>query len=571
MNSVLQLIALLDRKGKISASFVLCLGVIVALLDTMSIAAIVSLLKQFTRPIEVGSDKTEALVSHLYRFDIETILISLSVLILLATSVRIYTNKKMNSFIETQRVNLSVRMFQKYLNDDYEMISSRNTNDLIKLMISEVDVFIQAGVRPIFRMFVYGISIIPILIYVFKLHGIISLAVFFGVGAFYSTIYVFIRNKLKSLGGLRIDANKVRFRTASEAFNLLKLIKLQDLQKSTVEQFDRAIYHYSSYTATQQTLSQIPKYLLECFVFLAAILVLCWYFLIQQTPSDETDLLSFFGAYGFALYRLQPSIQSIFQGFAAISYAEKQFSMMAQDLAYAPVSIRDQLRNKNRISKIEVRNLNFKYRSSSTAVFKKNLNFVFTKDKSYCVIGASGSGKSTFINLISSIYIPNTGEICYISEDRSYIDAQAARTRISYVPQTVFLEDKSLAENVAFGFKINEIDTERVKQCLEMANLNTVVDSQFDGDIWANIGENGANLSGGQCQRVGIARALYKNGDVIILDEATSALDRVTESIVMNNIRAVCADKIMIMISHRPQTFHTTDVVIDLGNFKNGD
>jgi len=193
----------------------------------------------------------------------------------------------------------------------------------------------------------------------------------------------------------------------------------------------------------------------------------------------------------------------------------------------------------------------------------KEINVKINKGSHIGFIGTTGSGKSTLIDVIMNLLQPTKGSICLDELLLNQKNQRAWQKHIAHVPQSIFLSDTTIAENIALGFPKDEIDYERVYESAKKAQLLETIDA-LDDKYDTLVGERGVRLSGGQRQRIGIARALYKQADVIVLDEATSALDNKTEQLIMNAINSIDDDITVLIVAHRLTTLENCDLLIEL-------
>ena len=210
---------------------------------------------------------------------------------------------------------------------------------------------------------------------------------------------------------------------------------------------------------------------------------------------------------------------------------------------------------------IQIRNLSFRYPDASENVLE-NISFTIPKNRSIAFIGPSGAGKTTLADIILGVLEPTEGQICVDGGDIQNC-MSAWHKNIGYIPQSIYLMDASIRENVAFGIPKDQIDETCLRRALEEAQMKEFVDSLPEG-LDTAIGESGVRLSGGQRQRIGIARALYNDPDVLVLDEATSALDNETEKAVMDAIDRLAGNKTLIIIAHRLTTITNCDVIYEV-------
>jgi ABC-type multidrug transport system fused ATPase/permease subunit len=285
---------------------------------------------------------------------------------------------------------------------------------------------------------------------------------------------------------------------------------------------------------------------------------------ILSVVVSKTDIGLLFGIFAVAVMRLIPSIRNIMSSWSALRYNRYTIDVVAE--------VNDESININRTDdrfhfarEIELRNLSFKFDDADTETIS-NLSLKIAKGERVGIKGASGVGKTTLFNLMLGLYRPTSGDILVDGERLGTENIRKWQNSIGYVSQSVFIADMSLAENIALGTSSEKIDYKHVTKALEMADLKEFVASLPEG-IHSRIGEQGSRLSGGQRQRIGIARALYKNCDILFFDEATSSLDSHTEENINSAIRRLSADNralTIVVIAHRDSSLEYCDRIIDL-------
>jgi ABC-type multidrug transport system fused ATPase/permease subunit len=211
---------------------------------------------------------------------------------------------------------------------------------------------------------------------------------------------------------------------------------------------------------------------------------------------------------------------------------------------------------------LELRNIGYVYPGSTAGL--RDVSLTLRKGKSLGIVGRTGSGKTTLVDLILGLLVPQQGTVLVDGTPLDDHSRRAWQKSIGYVPQDIFLSDATLAQNIALGLPVDKIDQTKVEHAARIARIHDfVVDSLPDGYA-TRVGERGVRLSGGQRQRVGIARALYHDPELIVFDEATSALDTLTETEVMEALRALAGVKTIILIAHRTSTLEACDQVVRL-------
>ncbi len=211
-------------------------------------------------------------------------------------------------------------------------------------------------------------------------------------------------------------------------------------------------------------------------------------------------------------------------------------------------------------NKIEINNLNFVYPNSNRMALNK-INLSIPSGKKFGIVGSTGSGKTTLVDILLGLLKPTNGDISLDGSEINKLGLRAWQNSIGYVPQNIFLSDKTIAENIAFGLSLEELDIDRVKEVCKIASLHNFISEELEQSYFTEVGERGIRLSGGQRQRIGIARALYNNPSLLVLDEATSALDNLTEKVIIESIANHSKNITTIIIAHRLNTIKNCDCI----------
>ena len=363
---------------------------------------------------------------------------------------------------------------------------------------------------------------------------------------------------IKKAGVKREKAMKDFFETVETNLSNFKFIKLRAKEKDVTKLFDSQSLDFSKANITSESVNAMPRIFLEAVGFCVLIFIVI--LLIMQEKSDISNALAMISMFVLALYRLMPSANRIIT-----SYHDLLYYRSSLDIIYNALQSKDESLKDEKISfkeKIELKNISFAYKDK--ALLFENLNFVIKKGEKIALVGESGGGKSTLLDLLCSLLKPSKGELLIDGKLLNENNCKDFRQKIGYIPQQIYLFNDSIASNVAF---CEDIDENKVKKVLEQANLKDFISSLKDG-IYTKVGDGGNNLSGGQKQRIAIARALYNDPEILVLDEATSALDDKSEEKIMNEIYSISRDKTLIIIAHRLSTIRNCDKVYRLSKGK---
>jgi ATP-binding cassette subfamily B protein/ATP-binding cassette subfamily C protein len=358
----------------------------------------------------------------------------------------------------------------------------------------------------------------------------------------------------KKLGEKRYAANVKLSRTLWETFGNFKFIKLKGNEDQIFRVFSDSTGNMSYTSVLSATLGSIPKNILENMGFSLLIGVVCYILWRYDSAAMVIPVISM---YALALYRMLPAINRILEYFNSIVYMQQSLHKIYDDLnletdkeGFSPVTFTKSVRGEN---------LWFRYLKGGDVI--KNVSLEIQLGEKVAFVGESGSGKTTLVDLLIGIYRPTEGQI-YVDDmliDHSNI--RSWRSKIGYIPQSIYLFDGTVAENVSFGSDYNE---EKIIQVLKKAKIWDFLETKEGANTL--VGEGGIQLSGGQKQRIGIARALYNDPEILVLDEATSSLDDETEAQIMNEIYDVSGSKTLIIIAHRLSTVERCNRCVRIDN-----
>lgn len=576
MDILIKAIAVLTSQEQKRGLWVMLMVATMAIVDTLGIASVMPFLAVLGDPSMI---ETSAPLSYLfskanllkvntpYEFLVLLGVISFG-LILLTALLRIATYYFLNRFIESCRHSISARLFESYLLQSYSFFLSRHTSDISKNILSEVDQFVSQVFRPIVQMVSYSFALVAIIVLLFVINPIISFLSLFVLGGLYLGIYILLHSRMVYIGQARSESNKSRYVFASEALGNIKNIKLLGIENYYMKQFNKPSRLFSSTQSSYQTINQIPQYLIEAIAF-GGILMLSLFMLTSGESEGSNglgDVLPLLGLYAFAAYRMQPSLRAIFQGLSSLKYGGAIIEQLFTDLKSTSLEAEAKLEQKGDISvknNIAIENVSFRYPNASCNALK-SINLNIKSGNSIGFIGTTGSGKTTLVDIILGLYHPTSGQLSVGGKAITEENIRSWQKNVAYVPQEVFLTDTSVAENIALGLKLEDINLERVIECAKMAQVHDFVMNEMSEGYDTVVGERGARLSGGQRQRIGIARALYRDADILVLDEATSALDTETEKSVMQAINSIGRLKTILIIAHRLSTLSECDYIVEL-------
>jgi len=491
----------------------------------------------------------------------------LSVFFLFVTSIisRALVQYKITKFAHDCEYELSKKLIENYLHQPYVWFLNQNSSNLSKNVLLEVSQVVNQYLIPAINIFVQSIVIIIIFIILFivdYLFVVILSSVFI---LSFGLTFILIKKFLVNLGSEAARANKERFYLVTEMLSGIKELKVRGLEQFYINRFDNPAKIYSNNQSLAQILGFIPRYLLEAIGFGSIIILIL---VLMSKGKNFQNIIPLITLYAFAGYRLLPSIQIIYASITQIRYSKKITINLMGDLIHIRSKNDSSINNSILFNEyFELKNINFSYPNQKN-ILLKNIDIRISYLSRVGIIGDSGSGKTTLIDLITGLFDPIEGELIV---DGKIIDSKNKRSwqkTLGYVPQQIYLSDSSIAANIAYGIDCKKIDFERVQLVAKIVNIHDFISKEFPNQYNTRIGERGVKFSGGQRQRLGIARALYHKPKVLILDEATNALDNSSEEIINEAIDRLDYKVTTIQISHRINSLKYCDNIFLLSNGK---
>jgi ABC-type bacteriocin/lantibiotic exporter with double-glycine peptidase domain len=385
-------------------------------------------------------------------------------------------------------------------------------------------------------------------------------------GFFFKTYkYIF-----KELGEKKLFYDEKKVKQLQDSFYIIQSIKLENLENFFIDKFKISTQKSSHSTFLSNFITELPKNLIEVAMLTIVAMIIGLLFYYFHLPKHE--VLSILGLFVFAMFRLLPSSNRVLLAINTIRFHFASTNMLKKELEEADGTEEetdgideDADVDKNKIVfnyAIKLKNLSFSYGNNIDIL--KNINLEIKKNTTLGIKGDSGVGKSTLLNIICCLLRPTEGKVLLDNKEisKTYKNYQK---KIGYVPQKIYLSDDSIVNNIIFGKKNVEFDQNLFKEVIQKANLEDFL-NKLENKENTFIGERGSKLSGGQQQRIGIARALYKNPEIIIFDEATNALDQNSENEILETIKILKKTNTIIIVSHKDSVLDCCDEIFELKN-----
>ncbi len=493
--------------------------------------------------------------------------ITVLLVLLISALISMFTLWRMSMFAHKLGSEIADSLYVYYLKQDWLFHSSGSSAQLTKSISNETSRITGLILTPLLQMNArIGLALLmTLVVLIYDPYVALVGILVFSVG--YFVLYNFVRLRLHKNGVTISEVLEERFRLMNEGFGGVKDILLFGRDRNFIELFkisgDKLAYSYG----TNSALSQVPRFLMELIAFGSMILLVLY--LINSYDGDLGMILPRLSAYALVAFKLLPAFQQIYSNFALLKGHISAFDSIEEDLENAvklsgSVDILElgKIKPKNNIT---LKNITFTYPNKSDAALDK-LNISFPANSVIGLVGASGSGKSTLIDVILGLINPQSGHLEVDEIKITNKNCRKWQNVIGFVPQSIFLSEGTISENVAFGIPEIEIDLRKVRNAIKLSHLDEFVENLEKG-IHTKVGERGVQLSGGQRQRIGIARALYHEADVLVFDEATSSLDGISEKMIMDAIHNFSGKKTIIIVAHRLKTVEKCDQIffIDKG------
>jgi ABC-type multidrug transport system fused ATPase/permease subunit len=464
-----------------------------------------------------------------------------------------------SKYIYHVKADVSQRLFEKYLCERYENHLQRNTGHLIRNITSEAAELVNRFLHPAMLILTEVLVLIAITTLLFYIQPI-GATLLFITTAF--AIYLFqsvTRKRLQAWGSQRQRHEGLRIQRAQEGLGGVKDIKVLGREHEFIEQYREHNLASAYIDRNRLALAQIPRLWLETIGVLGLTLLVI---VVVARDQSTASLIPTIGAFGAATFRILPSAIRLLGALQSVRYSVPVIDLINKELgdvsSEAPGADGDKIAFGK---EIVVSDLSYTYPGAS-APSLSGLTFTIHKGDSVGVIGASGAGKTTLVDILLGLLTPTSGRILVDGKDVRR-DLRSWQDLIGYVQQSIFLTDDTLRRNIAFGLPDDAIDDEAVRRAIDAAQLSELVLTLPDG-LETLVGERGIRFSGGQRQRIGIARALYHEPPVLVLDEATSALDVETEKEIMDSIFALQGTRTVVIVAHRLSTVEHCDRILKL-------
>ncbi len=457
--------------------------------------------------------------------------------------------------------DLSIEVYRRTLYQPYRVHVARNSSEVISGITNKVNGVVFGVLLSLLTLVSSTVLLVAIMLALIAIDPMVASVAAVGFGASYALITWMSRRRLHR-NSQRIAYEQTQVvKALQEGLGGIRDVLLDGTQPVYCDIYRQADHPLRRAQGNNVFIGGSPRFAMEA---LGMVLIAALAYALSRQVGGIATALPVLGALALGAQRLLPALQQIYGAWASIAGSHASLAdaialldqpLPAELLQPAPAPLPFQ-------KDIKFRSVRFRYANDGPWVLD-GLSLVIAKGARVGFVGSTGSGKSTTLDLLMGLLMPTEGELLVDGQPISGNRVRAWQRTIAHVPQSIYLADTTLAENIAFGVPPDTIDMDRVQQAARQAQIADFIESRPEG-YNAFVGERGIRLSGGQRQRIGIARALYKQASVLVFDEATSALDNATEQSVMDAIEGLNRDLTILLIAHRLTTVRRCDTIVEL-------
>lgn len=566
MITVKKLFKIIDKDNKKKLLFLIPLLIIVSFIEILGIALVLPVISLIVNPIQSGVFINSFLINFINVKSSEELLIIFILALLFIFSIKyiflIFFYYFQNKVAFNLMHEITTKLYKSYLNKDYKFYINNNSSHIISNLSTQLPDTIYNFVQPLLILIseIFVITIIFIVVFFLDYKTAFLSILIAGSG------YIFFRllsKRIKYWGEKRIFYEKLKVQNIQQSILSIKETIIHDRKDYFLNKVKSFSNVHRNLLIKYFTLLEIPKMIFEFIALFSIISFLSYSVFVLDVIS--TEILPIIGTFCVAAYRIMPAANRILVSLQRIKFSTNSLENLY--LAIENEKIDDDNKHKaiylslSSFNKLNLSDLSYTYNKNDLIL--KNLKLEINSSEVIGIVGKSGSGKSTLINLLLGLLKPSSGNLLIndININECLVSWQKM---IGYVPQNINLIDDTIKENILLGQKENE---EQLNEAINLSNLDSLISKSEQG-IYTHIGENGIKISGGQKQRLGIARALYGGRNILFFDEATSALDYDTENKIMENIYSLRKNKTLIIVTHNEDLLFSCDKVFKLENTK---
>jgi len=563
---------ILTKKEKININLLIVLMLFGGFLEIIGIGAIIPIIGLIASPELIKNNPAMTIFIDFLGnpndiYLLIYLLMVFLIFVILKNIFSLFVIKKTNTVTFNHRQRIATLIFNNFLNMNYTKYINNNSSYYINIILKDIPSY-DVALRSAMSLLTNIIICISISLFLIIREPIAFFSIFILLGSSLYFLEKYYREIITKLGKSSQVAHLSALKTMQESLNAIKEIIITNSRKYFSGYFNQQYNMYVDSFIKWSTIQKLPRYFSEIVIVVGLNILVIIYIIIE---TSMPSMLISLGLFAFAAMRIMPAAVGIMSGFQAVG-----FSLAGIDQVLLVIGqLIPNKENKYQFSdskilapikKIELKKINYRYPNTDKIILN-NITISLIKGESFGIVGESGAGKTTLINIILGLILPNTGSVMINGESNINDDINGWRKNIGYVPQSIYLLDDTIRKNIAFGIPNEKIVDYKINKAIKLAQLEKLVDELPEG-INTFVGERGNKISTGQLQRIGIARALYNDPEILILDEATSSLDIKTEANVMKDVSQLKGEKTLVIITHRFSTLDNCDKIYQLSNGK---
>lgn len=553
------------RRNK-QLGLLLIIMVITSFAEVVSIGAVLPFLGALMSPEKVfANEYIQPIASSLQITESNQLLLPMT-LLFIAAAMLAGVMRLILLWVQTRLghaigADLSVQIYERTLYQPYSVHASRNSSEVIAGISGKISSVVYSTLLPLLTAASSVLLLVTIMAALIAVDPVVALITFGGFGTVYAVIMVLSRKQLtQNSQHISRESNQV-LKALQEGLGGIRDVLIDGTQAIYCKIYRSADLPLRRAQANNQIIGALPRFLVEA---LGIALIASLAYALTGREGGVTAAIPLLGALAIGAQRLLPVLQQLYGSWSSLRGGQASLNDVL-DLIEQPLPPYARKRASEPLpfnQSITLNNISFRY-SDQTPWVLQDINLEIPKGARVGFMGTTGSGKSTLLDVLMALLQPGKGSLAIDDTTITEQNFRGWQAHIAHVPQSIFLADTTITENIAFGVPTEQIDYQRVERAAQQAQIAKTIESWEEG-YHTFVGERGVRLSGGQRQRIGIARALYKQADVIVFDEATSALDNETESAVLETINSLGQDLTILMVAHRLSTFKSCDAVYRL-------
>lgn len=566
MNHIVGSFAILDSRDRLKVSLLLLLSVINSLVQTLGIVSIMPFIAILSEPSLIDTNRQILLLKQFLGItDYKSLLFFFGIFtfcsLILSHFFSTLTSWVNQLFFYHKEHSLTHKLLEIYLSKKSTAFYKVRKTQILKYILSDVDRVLIGTQLAVISLISNALICIVVFSFLLYLDVWVTVATTIMLTTSYLLIYGVLATRINEYGAEFASLESKIYAALNHAIDMFREIRISGHQKRFVEQYTEPSKEVVNHSIKYYLITFLPTQLLEVLAF-GLLIIIATYFATMET-AGSVNVISLISIFAFATYRLVPLLNSVFDSIEGIIYNSTVLEELLEQFDESDTDPVLLVESKDTDKRLELRKsfglkqATFRYNDKQSLVLD-NYSVSIKKNSFVCLSGKSGAGKSTILDILLGLITPEHGGL-YVDGQR--LEKESIRywqNNIGYVPQKILFLNGSVAENIAFGIRPENIDHDRVRHAAKLAAIDELIEQQLADGYDTILGDGGVMLSGGEKQRIGIARSLYHDPQILIFDEATNALDKETETQIINSIKLL-NDRTIVFVSHKQAVADAAD------------